>query len=1076
MGVTFDKLLGENLMHSHKGEDVKGGIVGGVKPVNAVSFDTTFVDGHQEGRLQWNSDDGTLEYGLAGNNVNLQIGQEIVVKVSNGDTGTITNGTVVTFVGSQGSRPKAYRCIAGDPIYGHPCGVATEDIVSNGYVTTNGLVRDIDTSGLSVGVVYANGTGGLTSTRPSVPSEPFCVGMCLVSGVGNGLLYVNPQNVKYYSEIDTRYLKLDDYNDRFPFGFVIDYAGNQETTISFDGTNTFTLAPTGTTWSYWRNGVKYTITGSKTCTLSATPPATAGNYYIYIDSTDGTLACSTSEWTLADTKVPVVHIDWDNAATPKYWMSDERHSCAIDRRFHWEHHFTDGTEIRTTPTLSGYTVTPAVPATTDNTFAISQAVAIDEDISHTAAAVADPNGVTKPYVIWYRTATSTWNWVYSEVPYRYTAAGYIQYDNAGTMTEGASGNFYNTYLLVTSIEGDAAFSFIHGQSQYATLALAQAESFSSLTKTGLGIDEYVAVYQLTWGTGAGYSSLGKCRLAAAPKAISVSASGVTSGGSVEHNTLAGLQGGTTGEYYHLTSAEYTAAQAVPTTYLKLDASNDPMTGSLSFEGNAAKTLTVDRHTTTNTAGNDFTVTAGGATVGATDKSGGSLVLSGGTSTGTGNSAVKIFTATAGTTGTADRAPAEMARFYKSSSTSYVLTLNSTTTGATANGVNIFGGANAYVGMVRHTTANTAGAGLTVQAGGATSGATDKNGGNITIKPGVSTGTGTASIVFQTPDAASTTGTADNAFTTKMQIFGNGQQSLSANMANIASGATSVFGYTTNILPLTNSSTEFRALYFQNLVPNTGAVTLNIIEGGFFENRIRTAAQITSTVGIYAEGFKVDSSSTATAAITTSRGMQVLGSSRPSGTTTVTATTITGADITAVNGSGVTSTTINGILINDSVAGSFTTQLGIDIASQTRAATNIGIRIAAPSGGATANYALQLSDTGGTAAGGITFGTDTTLYRSAADTLKTDDSLIIVGDLTLSSSDIITDTGTGTKIGTGATQKLGFWNATPVAQSTGWTTSNVTTDKSFDANATTLDEVADVLGTLIEQLKTYGILG
>jgi hypothetical protein len=65
---------------------------------------------------------------------------------------------------------------------------------------------------------------------------------------------------------------------------------------------------------------------------------------------------------------------------------------------------------------------------------------------------------------------------------------------------------------------------------------------------------------------------------------------------------------------------------------------------------------------------------------------------------------------------------------------------------------------------------------------------------------------------------------------------------------------------------------------------------------------------------------------------------------------------------------------------------------------------------------------------------------------------------------------------GLKIGTSASQLLGFWNATPVAQSTGWTMSNVTTDKVLNANSTTLDEVADVLGTLVDQLKTYGILG
>lgn len=73
-------------------------------------------------------------------------------------------------------------------------------------------------------------------------------------------------------------------------------------------------------------------------------------------------------------------------------------------------------------------------------------------------------------------------------------------------------------------------------------------------------------------------------------------------------------------------------------------------------------------------------------------------------------------------------------------------------------------------------------------------------------------------------------------------------------------------------------------------------------------------------------------------------------------------------------------------------------------------------------------------------------------------------------------DFVLDTTTGSKIGTATTQKIGFWNATPVVQSTGWSVSNEVTDKSYDANSTTLDEIADVLGTLIETLKTYGILG
>ena len=35
--------------------------------------------------------------------------------------------------------------------------------------------------------------------------------------------------------------------------------------------------------------------------------------------------------------------------------------------------------------------------------------------------------------------------------------------------------------------------------------------------------------------------------------------------------------------------------------------------------------------------------------------------------------------------------------------------------------------------------------------------------------------------------------------------------------------------------------------------------------------------------------------------------------------------------------------------------------------------------------------------------------------------------------------------------------------------------NVTTDRTYNANATTLDEIADVLGSLIADLRTIGLV-
>ena len=57
----------------------------------------------------------------------------------------------------------------------------------------------------------------------------------------------------------------------------------------------------------------------------------------------------------------------------------------------------------------------------------------------------------------------------------------------------------------------------------------------------------------------------------------------------------------------------------------------------------------------------------------------------------------------------------------------------------------------------------------------------------------------------------------------------------------------------------------------------------------------------------------------------------------------------------------------------------------------------------------------------------------------------------------------------------ANSRIGFYGVTPVARSAAYTTSNVSADRAFDANATTIDELADVLGTLIADLKLYGLL-
>lgn len=54
--------------------------------------------------------------------------------------------------------------------------------------------------------------------------------------------------------------------------------------------------------------------------------------------------------------------------------------------------------------------------------------------------------------------------------------------------------------------------------------------------------------------------------------------------------------------------------------------------------------------------------------------------------------------------------------------------------------------------------------------------------------------------------------------------------------------------------------------------------------------------------------------------------------------------------------------------------------------------------------------------------------------------------------------------------------VGFYGVAPVVRSAAYTPTNVISDRAYDANATTIDELSDVLGTLIADLRATGLIG
>jgi hypothetical protein len=124
--------------------------------------------------------------------VTLQIGQEEWIRVYNNSGSTITNATPVYLSGEVGGIPSIAPSDAVNAL--GSVGLATHDIENGttGYVTTRGLVGDVNTVGLTVGShVHLASGGGLTQSAPQYPFYPTDLGICLIVDSAGGSIYVD---------------------------------------------------------------------------------------------------------------------------------------------------------------------------------------------------------------------------------------------------------------------------------------------------------------------------------------------------------------------------------------------------------------------------------------------------------------------------------------------------------------------------------------------------------------------------------------------------------------------------------------------------------------------------------------------------------------------------------------------------------------------------------------------------------------------------------------------------------------------------------------------------------------------
>ena len=178
-----------------------------------IEFDTTPTGTAGAAVMRWNDTDGTVDVGLKGGNVTLQVGQESVVRVVNKAGADLLEANyqavrvrLVSEGGAQGQRLAVVLALADtDADSATTIGLVTETINNNqeGFITTSGEVRGINTTGSLQGetwvdgdILYLSGTtaGRITNIKPSAPTHTIIIGYVVYAHQNNGKIFVKVDN------------------------------------------------------------------------------------------------------------------------------------------------------------------------------------------------------------------------------------------------------------------------------------------------------------------------------------------------------------------------------------------------------------------------------------------------------------------------------------------------------------------------------------------------------------------------------------------------------------------------------------------------------------------------------------------------------------------------------------------------------------------------------------------------------------------------------------------------------------------------------------------------------------------
>jgi hypothetical protein len=282
----------------------------------------------------------------------------------------------------------------------------------------------------------------------------------------------------------------------WPHGWPVDANGNPLVTLSYNaGTREVTItANSGSTFTIWWRGVPTTIASPFTTTAHNT---VEGSWFLSWNGTAFTWSQTTWDFYAVN---PTTYVYYSSLLATGAAFS-ELHRWGTDPGYHQNIHFAIGTSLQAGGQLSGYTPNTFTDAALQ--FSVAQTTINDEDINYVLGPAASGS-----YTVWYRSGVNGyWEWQTGlSFPFIYTAGSYADLNlfSGGswglTSIDGSGGGAYGTAYVVTTpaLLASNQFIIIPGQTQYSTLAAAQAETFNTLSLGAIPWIEFVAIAQIVF--------------------------------------------------------------------------------------------------------------------------------------------------------------------------------------------------------------------------------------------------------------------------------------------------------------------------------------------------------------------------------------------------------------------------------------------------------------------------------------------------------------------------------------------------------------------------------------------------